>query len=611
MYSFRQVREALENASPAATSVPQRLEKLASASHLQDLVNDIISEAKEVLASPQPAMPFSLFQLFETQGSRFEFEQPYFKRRARIAMLALAAKLDPAGDYLLVLENEIWEICLEYSWALPAHLPVGLAETQAARVAPPQTVDLFAAETAHQLAEILLWLKPRLNPWIEYRIREEIERRIIQPLFYDPHHFWWESTMMNWAAVCGGAVGIAALALENDRERLAGMIGRVLSAMESFLEGFGTDGGCPEGINYWSYGFGYFVYFAEALREYTEGKLDLLNSEKIKKIANFPNSVSLGKASWVNYSDAPERLQLETGLVSRLAERLGVEVPELEKIPLLKQTNDHPRFRWSHLTRNLLWTDPDLLQRPTPSGTFYLPVIKWLLNRDYFGPVMVGFSAKGGHNDEPHNHNDLGHFLLFIGEESILCDLGSGLYTRDYFKEERYSYLHASALGHSVPVINEQPQQAGAKHLASVIQQEEAGNKLVFELDLTEAYPISANLSRFRRKFEWIRRPEATQAQLELTDNFLFSSETNSIDEVFISLIKPVITQDTVSWPGKQGKVTLPYNPARFEARLETLEDYAHDGQAIKVSRLKLHSKAVGKENNFRFLFTCEIKTGS
>lgn len=611
MYSFRQIREALENASPVETDVPQQLEKLTSTSHLQGLVKDILSEAKEILASPPPALPFSLYQLFETQGSRLEFEQPYFQRRARIAILALAVLLDPTREYLPALENEIWEICLEYSWALPAHLPVGLAETRNARVAPAQTVDLFAAETAHQLAEILVWLKPRLNPWIEYRIRQEIERRVFHPLFYDPHHFWWESTMMNWAAVCGGAVGIAALALETDRERLAGMIGRVLTAMESFLEGFGEDGGCPEGINYWTYGFGYFVYFAEALRDCTRGKLDLLNSEKIKKIASFPNSVSLGKSSWVNYSDAPAKLQLETGLVSRLAERLGVEVPELEKIPLLKQTNDHPRFRWVHLTRNLLWTKPDLLHRPTPPGTFYLPVIQWVVNRDYFGSTMVGFSAKGGHNDEPHNHNDLGHFLLFMGEESLLCDLGAALYTRDYFREKRYSYLQASSLGHSVPVINGQAQQAGAKNIAKVIQYEETGNKLVFELDLTEAYPTSANLSRFTRKFEWGRQPEANQAQLELNDNFVFSTESNAVDEVFISLFKPIITQDTISWPGKQGRVILPYRRELFEAEIESLEAYAHEGQAIEVFRLRLHSKAMGKENSFRLLFTCEIKTGS
>jgi hypothetical protein len=192
-----------------------------------------------------------------------------------------------------------------------------------------------------------------------------------------------------------------------------------------------------------------------------------------------------------------------------------------------------------------------------------------------------------------------------------LCDLGAALYTRDYFREKRYSYLHASSLGHSVPVINEQAQQAGAKNSAKVIQYEETGNKLVFELDLTEAYPTSANLSQFTRKFEWVRRPEANQAQLELSDNFVFSSETNSIDEVFISLIKPQITEDNISWPGERGRIILQYNPAQFEVQLESVETYAHDGQAIEVFRLRLHRNVLGKENSCRLLFSCEIKTGN
>lgn len=65
---------------------------------------------------------------------------------------------------------------------------------------------------------------------------------------------------MNWATVCSGVVGIAALVIETDRERMAGMPGRVLSARQSFLDGFGEDGGCKEGISHWTYGFGYFVF---------------------------------------------------------------------------------------------------------------------------------------------------------------------------------------------------------------------------------------------------------------------------------------------------------------------------------------------------------------
>ncbi|HEX2915781.1 MAG TPA: heparinase II/III family protein [Chloroflexia bacterium] len=612
MYSLRQVREALAGVSPEEPGtrerdISQKFKELAKAPHLLELVSAIRQEAKTIVTSSQPALPFSLFQLFETQGSRLEFEQPYFSRRARLAILALASLLDQTDEYLPTLENEIWEVCLEYSWALPAHLPVGLAESRTARVAPQQTVDLFAAETAQQLAETVSWLRSRLNPWIEYRVREEIEKRIYQPLFYDPHHFWWETSTMNWAAVCSGAVGITLLELETDQERQLGMLERILNAMRSFLEGFGEDGGCPEGISYWTYGFGYFVYFAEALHEYSRGKLDLLQDKKIKRIASFPNCVSLGKTYWVNYSDAPPQLQLETGLVSRLVKRLDVAAPTMEKIPALEKTKDHLRFRWVHLTRNLLWTDPALLQQPTLAGTFYLPDIQWLVTREYIGNTLIGFSAKGGHNDEPHNHNDLGHFLLFVGDESLLCELGAGLYTRDYFREKRYSFLHPSSLGHSVPVINGQLQQAGADNYAEVVQQREAANRLLFELDLTRAYPALANLQKFTRQFVWTTQAEMKKAQLELSDIFKFSAEKNSLEEVFISLIQPVIAAGKITWVGNQGKVTLTFDQGQFEARLETVQAYAKEGDLINIYRLCLACKSVAPEINSQFLFTCEL----
>ena len=145
---------------------------------------------------------------------------------------------------------------------------------------PEQVVDLFAAHTAHMLTEIVSLLGELLPDWLHYRIRTEVERRVFQPAFQGSHRFWWETASMNWASVCGGCAGMAALILVEDRERLAVMIDRVVRTMECFLDGFGSDGGCPEGISYWVYGFGYFTYFAEMLSAFTAGQIDLLQSER-------------------------------------------------------------------------------------------------------------------------------------------------------------------------------------------------------------------------------------------------------------------------------------------------------------------------------------------
>ena len=74
------------------------------------------------------------------------------------------------------------------------------------------------------------------------------------------------------------------------------------------------------------------------------------------------------------------------------------------------------------------------------------------------------FAIKGGNNGEPHNHNDVGSFLYFIGEEEIISDLGAGEYTKAYFGPERYSVLCCSSRGHSVPIWMERNSAKG-KHI--------------------------------------------------------------------------------------------------------------------------------------------------
>src|SRR5690606_35891584 len=174
--------------------------------HLQSSLRDMRIEAVRAQETPLEPLSFSIFRLFETTGDRAVFERAYFDRRRRLAGLALTSVIDDADMYLSTLSDLMWEVCNEYTWALPAHLPVGIDQIQANRVPPEQVVDLFAAHTANMLAEIISLLGPRLPAWLSYRVRAEIDHRVLRPIFYDPQHFWWESASMNWASVCGGCV---------------------------------------------------------------------------------------------------------------------------------------------------------------------------------------------------------------------------------------------------------------------------------------------------------------------------------------------------------------------------------------------------------------------
>jgi Heparinase II/III-like protein len=605
--SFRAIREAIMAAPPRPLGFPlaalrdlDERQALRAAPHLQQFLADMRAEAARAQSTPLTPLPFSLFHLFETSGDRATYELPYFDRRRRLLGLALAAAIDEADDDLPALADLIWELCNEYTWSLPAHLPIGVAVAH--HVPPEQVVDLFAAHTAHALAEALALLGERLDPWLQYRVRTEVERRIFQPLFHDPRHFVWEAARTNWAAVCAGCAGMAALLLENDRERLAGMIERVIRTLECFLEGFGDDGGCPEGIGYWVYGFGFYTYFADMLAAFTGGGLDLLQNERVRQIVAFPHIVSLGDGASINYSDAAEHAMIHPGLGAHLVARFGQPIPGLSPPGF---HSDHG-YRWGHVTRDLLWTNVASLHATVADGSFYLPDLAWVVDRRILDGSTIAFSAKGGHNGEPHNHNDLGHFILHLGGESLLADLGAGLYTRQYFSTQRYEDIHTGSQGHSVPLINGQTQQAGQGYVATVLGYERQPDGVAFALDLTRAYADAA-LESFVRAFAWSVDPASRSATLRLTDVFRFAAPPAALDECFISLRPPTVAVGTATWSGARGTITMRFDPDQLEPIVEPIATQAHQGEPRTVYRLRLRAIGGPTSREDAFVFVCRL----
>ena len=609
--NFLVIRDAVMMAPPCPSGFPldalrdaEQLQAIRSAPHLEQYLSELRSDAEQARFTPLKPLSFSLFHLFETSGDRAEYERAYFDRRRRLAALALMIAIDDADDNLPALCDLIWELCNEYTWSLPAHLPVGIEAVQKYRLPPEQIIDLFAAHTAHALAEVVALLGDRLDAWLHYRVRTEIERRIFGPLFNTPHHFKWEYEPINWAAVCAGCIGMAALILEEDRERLAGMIDRVMRTMACFLEGFGADGGCPEGIGYWEYGFGFYTYFADMLSRFTEGGLDLLQGEQIRRIVAFPQVVALGNGRFMNYSDAMENVVIHPGLGSYLSAHCQQPLPGL-KVPSF---HTHHIYRWGHVVRDFLWTDALLLGAPVSDGSFYLPDIAWVVARSTFDDETVAFSAKGGHNDEPHNHNDLGHFILHLGGESLLADLGPGVYTRQYFGPERYEALHAGSQGHSVPLVNGYRQENGRFHIATVLNYMSHPHGVEFTLDLTNAYPEMAGLDTFVRSFVWSVDSAARSASLRLTDSFRFIEASAEVEECFISLNLPTLGGETAVWRGQQGTLTMHFDGEQFSPTVDIIETQTHLGESVTAYRLRLKQCAFIQEATFEF--TIKVATG-
>ncbi|MNO85118.1 hypothetical protein D3C76_764800 [compost metagenome] len=116
-------------------------------------------------------------------------------------------------------------------------------------------------------------------------------------------------------------------------------------------------------------------------------------------------------------------------------------------------------------------------------------------------------------------------------------DPGCGIYTKEYFGDERYSLIYTGSHGHSVPIIEGHYQQAGEQYAAKWIQIEPDIEGDVLVLDLTKAY-ASENLISFTRSCQFHTHT------LRIEDQYSFVSKPVSIIERFVTFIEPNLQRD-------------------------------------------------------------------
>lgn len=248
---------------------------------------------------------------------------------------------------------------------------------------------------------------------------------------------------------------MTAIYLLEDTEELKRITDALVPVTESYISSFSDDGACLEGLYYWNYGMMYFTAFLDLYKQRT-GVDFAVNTEKVKKMADFPNKCVMGNGYTLSFSDASERDRVYSGLAYKLSKMYGVSVADEEYFA--DYTSDECG-RFCKAVRDMAWVN-DKTSAETKNSV--LPSAQWAV----IGNENVKISFKGGNNGEPHNHNDVGSFSIIKNGEMILSDLGLGEYTKEYFSDKRYEILCNSSFGHSVPIINGCGQSNGSEFCA-------------------------------------------------------------------------------------------------------------------------------------------------
>lgn len=581
MMTRQALMQALKGETPESLTIPAAARDKTLKNPMLTVTLDKLQKAAEAWrGTPISATCFAAFRRFDTDGNRKEFENIYFERRRRLTTFGLMSWLYAREEDLAELENMIWAVCDEYTWCLPAHLQgksLVRLETEGF------TVDLFAAETAQTLAELLFLFRGRLHPIVAERARRMVRERVIRPFLEGD--FGWEHSTSNWAAVCGGAVGMAGLYLAESEEELCRLIEKLESPFASYLQGFAEDGTCLEGMDYWTYGFSYYTAFADLLFRRTGGSIDMLKPERVREIARFQPKCFFPYGQNVAFSDAHQGSFYYHGLLCYLRSR----IPDVRMPDASRRITDvcDDCGRWAMALRNLLWTEPEPI-RAECGGCYPLQAAQWYICTTEDGRVSM--AAKAGHNMEPHNHNDVGSFHLFVQGAPLLLDLGAGTYTREYFSaEHRYEYLCCCSRGHNVPIIDGQYQKEGRQSCATDVAMDETGMRA----DIAGAYG-NAHLLHFVRDLRFDRKTGG----LTLRESYEFADKLGRISERFILQNAPQIEQGTITLQADGQTALLHYPAERFAVSVTTAK---HEQTTVYLLDLALKQPGLAGEYLLQF----------
>ncbi|EIP98854.1 Heparinase II/III-like protein [Opitutaceae bacterium TAV1] len=488
-------------------------------------MHNIVRNAKKLAAEPIPVLTPELYDDFKKTGQRKPFERPYQARMERLRTFTLAEGLADSGmaanGFLPLIEAELAAIFDEPSWVMPAH---------AGQNKEGAYVDLGASMRAWSLATADWLLGERLSGDTRKRIRDEVRERVLAPYLErvragDSQGWWWMTTTNNWNAVCHSGVLGAALLLVEDAGERAEFAAAFEAGTRRFIAGFGDDGFCHEGLGYWNYGFGHYVLGAEALRRATGGKANLLAQDKVRRIAEFGARWQIAGNVYPAFSDVTLSAKPSAWLTDFIAIRFGLGAvagsADLSGGSLYQRSFD--------LSLPRTGAGPSSGAHEGGEG---LPLRDWFPDGGALivrrRPAEQGLAAafKGGNNNQPHNHNDLGSFVVMCDGRRVLTDLGGDTYVKDTFGPKRYTSGVLNSFGHPVPRVGGKLQRTGAAAKAVAVRTDFTDTADTWEIDLTSAYDVPG-LERLTRTFVFSRTEGKNgRGWLEITDRVRFRAGT-------------------------------------------------------------------------------------
>lgn len=513
---------------------------------------------------------------YERSGNRRIMEDPFGSNNNAIADLLMAELAEGKGRFTDQLINGVYQACEMTSWALSAHL-----SAQHSKRSLPDYKEHVIDLTAGDLGSLLSWTYyffhrefDKVNPIISERLRHELQERILNT-YMNEDRFWWMAfhykpgnMVNNWNPWCNFNVLQCFLLLENDKATLAKAVYRTMVSVDKFINYTHSDGACEEGPSYWGHAAGKMYDYLQLLYDGTGGKISLFDLPIIKNMGEYIARSYVGNGWVVNFADASAKGGGDAAIIYRYGKATGSDLM-MHYAAYLNNLSDKKALPSG---RDMFRTLQSLLyakEMEAADAAYQAPAYTWYPETEFcYMTNKAGFflAAKGGYNNESHNHNDAGTFSLYLNTTPVFIDAGVGTYTRQTFSSERYTIWTMQSNYHNLPVINGVPQSFGSQYKATRVSFDP--KQSIFTADISTAYPEEAAVSAWTRSYTLNKN----KGEVKIKDSFTLKElkEPNVVN--FLTWGKTDLsTAGIVRIEIKGEKVELLYDKKLFTPSVETI----------------------------------------
>lgn len=553
--------------------LPAYEDREAWAALLGNDAQHLIKQGEALLDFEWKVIPATAYLAFERTGDRRAMENPEGANRGALIKLTLAELAEGKGRFIDQLANGVWQASQQYSWVLSAHQ----GRQRSGRSLPDPRehfIDLASGRYGSIVTIAYHFFHKefdKLDPSISLAVEEAIKRNILDP-FLDKNEWranWWlgladRSAMLNnWTPWCNSDVMLCFLLMEKDQDRLNRAIDQSVESMDLFLNYIQKDGACEEGPGYWGAAAGKLYDWLQMMYDASGGTFSLFDNDRIRRMGEFVSRAYIGDRYVVNFADASALQDVPNELIWNYGHAVGSS--EMTNFALfcqadrkngrfkapVYQTNDSYRaienMRFNPLIRQAIDSLNQQLEslpmkevlrglrKDVPSATWYPETEMFFMRND--AEWFLG--AKGGYNNESHNHNDVGTCVVYVRNIPVLVDAGVGTYTKQTFSKDRYTIWSMQCDWHNLPMINGIAQPFGGQYRAKDARCDLSRGML--SVDIAGAYPKTAACK------SWVRTYRLTtkgSPSVSISDSF-------SLDKRLAPDIEHFLVKGEVILPGE------------------------------------------------------------